>query len=118
MIFVDTDDSEDIRLHDIQKRNFYKELEKYGIDLTKISTKRRSFNEDFHRFNLVVKNMKFESRLTMVECAKYLMNDYFKESEVLLCFNEENRYELEKEVYSLYRNTALKKYFKKNNCKG
>jgi hypothetical protein len=99
-------------IHNISKDKFFTILKKYNIDLVKVSNKKKAFNDDFHRFNLIIKKLKNDDRISMIECAKFLYIDYFKEREVLDCFNEENRYELKREIYKMYESKLFKKYAK------
>lgn len=99
-------------LQNISKEKFFKYLERYNIDLIKVSNKKKDFNDDFHRFNLIVKKLKNQERISMIECAKFLFIDMFDERKVLDCFNDGNKFELKCELKEMYSKLFLKKAFK------
>lgn len=82
----------------INKKKFFEIMNENNIDFDKVILKKKSYNHDFHKFNYLVKNLVWYSDITFIDCAVYLLTDYFKEKVVFDCFNEENFHELREEL--------------------
>jgi len=85
------------------KSDFFKAIKKEKIDLDVVVEKEKSSNEDFHKFNFLIKSLCGEGKITMIECATFLYEDYFKMNEVLSCLNEDNTYRLRSELSKKYK---------------
>lgn len=86
----------------IVKSTFLEELEKLNVDLTVVSNGRRNKNEQFHNFNIFVKNMHTIRKISMQDIASFLEEDFFDTKTVLNCLNEENLYILREEMAKRY----------------
>lgn len=86
----------------IVKSTFLEELEKLNVDLTVVSNGRRNKNEQFHNFNIFVKNMHTVRKISMQDIASFLEEDFFDTKTVLNCLNEENLYILREEMAKRY----------------
>ena len=96
------------------KSDFFRALKNEGIDLDVVVEKEKSSNEDFHRFNFLIKRLCNEERISMIEVATFLYEDYFKMNEVLSCLNEDNTYRLRTELgkkYKIKMGRNILKYF-------
>ena len=80
------------------KRKFFSLVDECEIDFDIVSRKKKSCNEDFHKFNYIVKKLYQAKKISMVDIAVYMYTDLFAMKEVLLCFNEENMFSLRKEL--------------------
>ncbi len=101
-------------ISEINKKQFFDIFKKENIDFDKVVQKKKSYNEDYHRFNYMIKKMTTEGRMTMIDCAVYLAQDYFQVKNVLDCFNEENTYNLRHELankHNIKMNKNILKYF-------
>lgn len=85
----------------LQKSTFIAKLDNMHLDLAVVSNGRRNKNEQFHRFNLFIKDM-FDHHYSMQDMITFMDEDYFEVKIVLNCLNEENRYNLEEEMLSKY----------------
>ena len=80
-----------------------------NIDLEKVSIKKKAYNEDFYKFNILVSNLKDEEALPIFEVAMYLYRDYFDTmQEVLCCFDENNHWMLKEEAAQMYHMDGVK----------
>lgn len=80
------------------KRKFFKLVEDCEIDFDKVVLKKKSCNEDFHKFNYVVKKLYQAKKISLVDISIYMYTDLFPIKEVLSCFNEENMWSLRNEL--------------------
>lgn len=107
-------DFEDEIFINLNKKSLMTLVELNNIDFNKVIVKKKSYNEDFHKFNYLVKKLVRETKITMIECAVFLYTDYFKEKMVFECFDEDNMYTLRTELarkYNIGMDTNVLKYF-------
>lgn len=88
-------------VRDVLKKRFFKSLSEMSLDMDVVVNGRRNKNEQFHRFNLFVKDM-YESRILMQDIFYFLEEDLFDTKTVLSCFNEENLFLLREELAIKY----------------
>jgi hypothetical protein len=86
----------------IQKDYFFKIVKREGIDLDGVTNKKKNNNTDFHKFNMVIKNLCNKKKLTITDCAIYLISDFFDSKRALECFDGENMYDLTHELSIKY----------------
>lgn len=92
-----------------QRKRFFEEIEKAGIDLKSTSTKKNETNKHFHMFNVIIDKMVERGNITLYEIAIYLFKDYFDTApEVLGCFDDNNRWALEEEMNIMYHRKSMK----------
>lgn len=89
-------------LGSMRKKDFFDIIFRNEIDLSKVSEKKKDQNEDFHKFNILIKQLKKERKYTLIEVASFLHKDLFIEKTVIECFNEENFYNLRCEFSKKY----------------
>ena len=85
----------------VLKKRFFESLSQMSLDMDVVVNGRRNKNEQFHRFNLFVKDM-YESRILMQDIFYFLEEDLFDTKTVLSCFNEENLFLLREELAIKY----------------
>jgi hypothetical protein len=96
------------------KQKFFNLCEECDIDFDAVARKKKSCNEDFHKFNFIVKKLNEHDKITMTEVATYLYTDIFKIKNVLSCFNDANMWSLRKELatkYDIKMNTSVLHHF-------
>ena len=86
----------------LRKKDFFDIMYRNDIDFKRVSERKKDQNEDFHKFNILIKKLKQKKKYNFIEIASYLGKDLFKESKVILCFNEENFYDLRCEFSRIY----------------
>jgi hypothetical protein len=91
-------DAETEQVKKITKEQLYNEIKKHNIDINGVSNGKRVGNENFHRFNLLIRRLIRLESVTLSDIAFYLEEDYFDFKVVLSCFNEENIYLLREEL--------------------
>lgn len=79
------------------KSQFEIKLNELDLDMTIVSNGRRNKNEQFHIFNIFIKDM-FVNNFSIADIAMFLEEDFFEMKTVVACFNEENRFLLEEEL--------------------
>ena len=94
--------SESNMIEMLRKKDFFDIMYRNDIDFKRVSDKKKDQNEDFHKFNILIKKMKNEKKYTLTEVAIFLSIDLFKEKIVVECFNEENFYNLRCELSKKY----------------
>jgi len=72
------------------------------LDIKKISGKKNG-NDQFHKFNIIIKDLVLNGAFTFVEVACFIEETYFDMRSVLKCFNEENLLILKQELLSSHR---------------
>ena len=77
-------------IRNVLKNRFFEEMSKYNFDFDLISSGKRNKNEEFHKFNLFIRDMYEEVRILMSDMALFLEEDLFDAKTVTQCFNEEN----------------------------
>jgi hypothetical protein len=92
---------EDDIVRTVLKKRFFESLSQMGLDMEVVINGRRNKNEQFHRFNLFVKDM-YESRILMQDIFYFMEEDMFDTKTVLSCFNEENLFLLREELAIKY----------------
>lgn len=85
----------------MSKLKFTEKLEALNLDMNIVSNGRRNKNEQFHRFNIFIKEL-HSTNFPMQDIAMFLEEDYFEMKQVVTCFNEENRFILEEELTKKY----------------
>lgn len=85
----------------VLKKKFFDRLNGHKFDLDIISNGKRNRNEQFHRFNLFIKEM-YEERILMTDMFFFLEEDVFDTKTTLSCFNEENTLILKEELAIKY----------------
>lgn len=104
----------------ISKSNFYKEIENRGINLEVVPSGKKG-NEDFHLFNILVKDLNENILLDMMDIVLYLEEDMFEMKTAVLCFNEENLYLLREEMskkFNIKNKNKLDRYLASYNFGG
>lgn len=97
-------------IKEIYKTKFFLEFDKHSFDLEMISNKEKDKdkevekkkNEEYHRFNLFIKEMFEKNRYYMQDIVTFLEEDLIDTKQVLSCLNEENYYELRHELSVKY----------------
>lgn len=89
-------------IKEIYKSKFFEKFEATGLDLDIVSNGKKNRNEQFHLFNLFLKDMFENQRYYMQDMVSFLVEDVLETKQVLNCLNEENRYELEYEMKFKY----------------
>lgn len=96
-------------LDEVMKTRFYDLIKRKDIDLTKVSIKKKAYNEDFYKFNILVSELKEAYNLPIFEIALYLYKDYFDTmTEVMCCFDENNTWMLREEAAQQYHLDSVK----------
>jgi len=86
---------EETVLKQISKETFFGIIDESGIDLDRLSSKRKKNDYlPFHEFNFILKELHRSKRIDIAESAIYLETEMFTVKELLACLNEENLYEL------------------------
>lgn len=110
--------NENKMISNIGKKKFFKLIEDENIDLGKVVLKQKSSNVHFHKFNLIIRNLYKEQKLTFIDIVNYLFEDMFTEKEVMDCFSESNKYYLRRELGEKYNikmgSNILKKFLKRS----
>lgn len=99
-------ESESHLIKSIRKKDFFELVFMNEIDMKRVSDKKKDQNEDFHKFNILVKQLITDKQYNLIEIATFLADDLFKEKIVIECFNEENYYNLRCEFSKKY-NTEM-----------
>jgi len=95
--------------HGIDRKHLIQSIKSKGIDIKNVSIRRKEYNEDYHKFNLLIDRMKEEQEVELWEVALYLFQDYFDSAaDVLNCFDENNRWGLTEEMRVRYHKGSLK----------
>jgi hypothetical protein len=94
--------TEKTMINELRKKDFFDIVYRNEIDFKRVSDKKKDQNEDFHKFNIMIKKLKKEKKYTLIEVAIFLSIDLFKEKTVIECFNEENYYTLRCELSKKY----------------
>lgn len=94
--------SETSMIDGLRKEDFFDIMYRHEVDFQKVAEKKKDQNEDFHKFNILVKKLVDEKKYTLMEIAIYLTEDLFKEKIVTECFNEGNYYNLRCEFSKKY----------------
>lgn len=89
-------------IKEIYKTKFLEKFEATGLDIDVVSNGKKNRNEQFHLFNLFLKEMFEHNRYYMQDMVSFLVEDMLDTKQVLNCLNEENRYELEYEMKFKY----------------
>ena len=98
----------------IGKRRFFSLVDECEIDFDKVVRKKKSCNEDFHKFNYIVKKLYQAKKISMIDIAIYMYTDLFKVKDVLACFNEENMWNLRQELaqkHNIKMNKSILQHF-------
>lgn len=90
-------------IRSVLKSKFFEEMSKYSFDFDLISSGKRNKNEEFHKFNLFIRDMYEEVRILMSDMALFLEEDLFDAKTVIQCFNEENMIILREEFSIKFR---------------
>ncbi len=85
------------------KSKFNKFLSLEELDLDIVSNGKRNKNEQFHKFNLFIKNMYENHKILMHDMVQFLEEDWFDYKIVIQCLNEENYFILREELLIKYR---------------
>lgn len=85
--------------NNIEKKEFFKEVEKEGINIEKVCIKKKEYNEHFHKFNILVDRLREDEGKSLIDIAVYLYEDYFdKLQDVWACFDENNTWVIQEEI--------------------
>lgn len=87
---------------EIYKSKFFEHFYTHNFDIDIVSNGKKNKNEQFHRFNLFIKDMFEHHRYYMQDMIGFLEEDLLDTKQVLSCLNEENYYELRYELSFKY----------------
>lgn len=87
---------------ELYKQKFLDKFYALGLDIDVISNGKKNKNEQFHKFNLFIKDMFENHRYFMHDMIEFMQEDMLETKQVLLCLNEENMYELRYELQVKY----------------
>ena len=85
-------DAESEQVKKIAKEQLYGEIKKHNIDMDVVSNGKKVGNDNFHRFNLLVRRLNRIESISLSDIAFYMEEDLFDFKVVLSCLNEENIY--------------------------
>jgi hypothetical protein len=94
-------------VRNVLKKRFFERLVEYNLDLDTIANGKRNRNEQFHMFNLFLKEM-YEKRFLMTDMFYFLEEDVFDVKTALSCFNEDNTCILREELAIKHHKTQRK----------
>jgi hypothetical protein len=107
-------DAESEQVKKIAKEQLYGEIKKHNIDMEVVSNGKRVGNDNFHRFNLLVRRLNRVESIALSDIAFYLEEDLFDFKVVISCLNEENVYLLREELVKRFnykkKKTKLKEF--------
>lgn len=107
-------DAESEQVKKIAKEQLYGEIKKHNIDMEIVSNGKRVGNDNFHRFNLLVRRLNRIESISLSDIAFYLEEDLFDFKVVISCLNEENVYLLREELVKRFnykkKKTKLKEF--------
>jgi len=107
-------DAESEQVKKIAKEQLYGEIKKHNIDMEIVSNGKRVGNDNFHRFNLLVRRLNRVESIALSDIAFYLEEDLFDFKVVISCLNEENVYLLREELVKRFnykkKKTKLKEF--------
>ena len=107
-------DAESEQVKKIAKEQLYGEIKKLNIDMEIVSNGKRVGNDNFHRFNLLVRRLNRIESISLSDIAFYLEEDLFDFKVVISCLNEENVYLLREELVKRFnykkKKTKLKEF--------
>ena len=102
-------DMEEQIINNMEKEDFFKLLKKNSILLSNVSIKKKEYNEDYFKFNILVSGLVEESKFTVFDIALFLFEDYFHTvTDVMSCFDENNLYNLKMEGEEIYHRDSFK----------
>jgi len=111
-------DAEHEQVKKITKEQLYEEIKKHNIEMDVVANGKRIGNENFHRFNLLIRRVTKLGSMTLADIAFYLEEDYFDFKVVVSCFNEENTYLLREELVKRFnykkKKTKLKEFLEED----
>ncbi len=88
---------------------FFKEVTDAGIDIEKASAKKKEYNEDYHKFNKLLDDLKSDNHIKLFDVCMYLFEDYFDNVKtVMSCFDENNQWNLKEEASLAYHKKSVK----------
>ena len=93
----------------MHRKDFFHKISESGINIENVSIKKKEYNEDYHRFNILIDKLVQNSEITLFEIAIFLYQDYFDDMKnVLNCFDENNQWALQEESNIRYHKGSLK----------
>jgi hypothetical protein len=111
-------DAESEQVKKIAKEQLYAEIRKHNINMEIVSNGKRVGNDNFHKFNLLVRRLNKLESFTISDIAFYLEEDLFDFKVVVSCFNEENVYLLREELIKRFnykkKKTKLKEFMEES----
>lgn len=91
------------------KERFFSLIREQRIDIEKASIKKKEYNDHYHKFNILLDQMKGDNQIKLFDVCLYLFQDYFdKPSDVMNCFDENNSWNLKEEVSEAYHVKSVK----------
>jgi len=112
-------DAESEQVKKIAKEQLYGEIKKHNIDMDVVSNGKKVGNDNFHRFNLLVRRLNRIESISLSDIAFYMEEDLFDFKVVLLCLNEENIYLLREELVKRFnykkKKTKLKEFMEEED---
>lgn len=107
-------DAESEQVKKIAKEQLYAEIKRHDINMEIVSNGKRVGNDNFHKFNLLVRRLNKLDSFTISDIAFYLEEDLFDFKVVVSCLNEENVYLLREELVKRFnykkKKTKLKEF--------
>jgi len=112
-------DAESEQVKKIAKEQLYGEIKKHNIDMDVVSNGKKVGNDNFHRFNLLVRRLNRIESISLSDIAFYMEEDLFDFKVVLSCLNEENIYLLREELVKRFnykkKKTKLKEFMEEED---
>lgn len=111
-------DAESEQVKKIAKEQLYGEIKKHNIDMDVVSNGKKVGNDNFHRFNLLVRRLNRIESISLSDIAFYMEEDLFDFKVVISCLNEENVYLLREELVKRFnykkKKTKLKEFMEES----
>lgn len=112
-------DAESEQVKKIAKEQLFGEIKKHNIDMDVVSNGKKVGNDNFHRFNLLVRRLNRIESISLSDIAFYMEEDLFDFKVVLSCLNEENIYLLREELVKRFnykkKKTKLKEFMEEED---
>jgi len=100
---------EESYIDSMHRSDFFKKIANAKIDITNVSIKKKEYNEDYHKFNILIDKLVAGDEISLFEIAIFLYQDFFDDmKDVLNCFDENNQWALQEEMNIRYHKGSLK----------
>lgn len=113
--------NENEMVDEIGRNSFFRIMKENGVNFDEVKQKQKSSNEQFHKFNFLIRKLKKENRISFIDVFNYLNEMVCEYNESLDCFDEASKYYLRREMGEKYfikmKSNKMKKFIRKKKRK-